>query len=363
MTDHEATGLLEAADAVAKLAGERAAEAEAARRLPEDVVAAILDAGFARHFVPRGHGGHEAAFTELRRALATVGESCASASWCALIVATSGRMAAYLPAEGQAEVWSEGPDAAISAALVPSGTAEETSGGWRLSGEWHFLSGVDFSDWALLCAPAPDGPRFFAVPRGDYRIRNTWFTLGMRGTGSNTVVADGVLVPRHRAVAQGAVFRGHSEHSAAPCHQTPLAAVAGALFAAPALGSATAMLRAWTAQQTAKGPGLPPPAQLELARSSAELDAALLLTERATAIADLGRVAPATAARNARDASLAAQLVRAAAARLFESGGSQAQRDDSDLQRYWRDVQSATSHAALRFERTSGPYAQSLGAG
>ncbi|WP_188190190.1 hydrolase [Nonomuraea sp. SYSU D8015] len=364
MTNQSAieTGLLEAAAAVAKLAGERAAEAEEERRLPEDVVTAILDAGFARHFVPAKHGGQEATFTELRRALLTVGESCASAAWCALILATSGRMAAYLPAEGQAEIWQDGPDAAIAAALVPSGTVEAVPGGWRLSGEWHFMSAVDFSDWALLCATLPDGPpTFFAVPRDAFQIRNTWFNLGMRGTGSNTAVAENVFVPHYRAVLHTTVFHGHSEHSDAVCHRTPLAAVAGPLFATPALGSARAMLQAWTGWMFAKsGSSLPPPLQQTLARSGAELGAAHLITERATDVADVGGCTQEDGVRNARDASLAAELIRSAANRLFESGGSQAQRDTSELQRHWRDVLSATSHTALRFDFTSGLYAQAI---
>ncbi|PZG53366.1 hydrolase [Spongiactinospora gelatinilytica] len=362
MTPSE-TGLIEAADAAAKLAGERAAEAEEERRLSEDVIAALIEAGFARHFVPAGHGGYEATFTELRQALLTLGRSCASASWCALILATSGRMAAYLPPEGQAEVWRRGPDAAIAAALVPSGTAEAAPGGWRLSGEWNFLSAVDFSDWALLCVGVPGGPSFFAVPRDAFRVKKTWFNLGMRGTGSNSVVAQDVFVPHHRSVPWSTLLQGGSEHSDAICHQTPLAAVAGPLFATPALGSARAMLRAWTGTMLAKTEGsLPPPAQQTLARAGAELDAADLVTERALDMADLGGCTPETAARNARDASLAAELTRATANRLFESGGSQAQRDTSVLQRQWRDILTSTSHAALRFDLTSGMYAKTVGA-
>ncbi len=41
------------------------------------------------------------------------------------------------------------------------------------------------------------GPWFLALPRHDYRVADTWTPVGMRGTGSNTLVVDDVFVPAH----------------------------------------------------------------------------------------------------------------------------------------------------------------------
>src|SRR5688572_18792958 len=81
-------------------------DAETNRRLDRDVVRAVLDAGYARHFVPAAWGGREGSFLELTQAVAAVGEACASTAWVASLTACLGRMAAFLPAEGQAEIWS-----------------------------------------------------------------------------------------------------------------------------------------------------------------------------------------------------------------------------------------------------------------
>ena len=41
-------------------------------------------------------------------------------------------------------------------------------------------------------------PAMALIPNSDVTIEDTWFTSGMRGTGSNTIHADEVFVPDHR---------------------------------------------------------------------------------------------------------------------------------------------------------------------
>jgi alkylation response protein AidB-like acyl-CoA dehydrogenase len=38
------------------------------------------------------------------------------------------------------------------------------------------------------------------LPRPDYDILDTWFTSGMRGTGSKDIVIKGAFVPEHRTI-------------------------------------------------------------------------------------------------------------------------------------------------------------------
>ncbi|MGK5627222.1 acyl-CoA dehydrogenase family protein [Streptomyces sp. URMC 123] len=358
--------------AVARLtatAAEHAAAADADRRLPDDVAAAVVDAGFARHFTPAAYGGRGGTFTGLLRTTAEVAHGCAAAAWCGMIYALSSRMAALLPPAAQAELWDAGPDVPIAAALNPAGTARRTPDGWWLSGRWSFLSGVDHAHWALLCAPAGTGddrePRYFLVPRRDCAVHDTWFTLGMRGTGSNTVELDGVLVPEHRTYPQVTLLRGSRSPAAAACYRVPLLGAHAPVFVAPAWGAARAAYDTWAAEVTrhARGSGttaVGTGVQLTLARAAAELDAARLLLDRATEVTDTGAMTGALAARNARDATMAAELVRAAVDRVFHAGGSRVQSQSHPVQRAWRDVHAATAHAVLSAERTSGHFARHL---
>ena len=129
----------------AVVAARHAGRAERERRLAGETVRALVDAGFARHFVSRARGGAEGGFAELVHRSAQLAErGCPSAAWCAALLAAHGRIASYLPSRGRGEVWAQGPDARIAAALFPpAGSAVPAAGGGLLlSGYWKCASGV-----------------------------------------------------------------------------------------------------------------------------------------------------------------------------------------------------------------------------
>lgn len=65
-----------------------------------------------------------------------------------------------------------------------------------LSGTWTSASNAAHAEWATIDAQHDDlGRVFLIVPMSDLQIRDTWRVIGMRGTASNTLVADGVRVP------------------------------------------------------------------------------------------------------------------------------------------------------------------------
>jgi acyl-CoA dehydrogenase len=86
--------------------------------------------------------------------------------------------------------------------IAGSGRAEKVDGGYRITGRKVFASGAPAGDLLLTMAihdePA-SGPVVLhvAIPfdAPGLEVRDTWRTLGMRGTGSHDVVLDGVFVP------------------------------------------------------------------------------------------------------------------------------------------------------------------------
>lgn len=366
--------LVVAARGLAPLAADRAADSERGRRLSKELVEEIRAAGFARHFVPARWGGDEGGFGPFVAAVAEAAVGDPSAAWCASIAATLARMAAYLPEAGRRAVWSQGPDTLVAGALMPAGTAVARPGGWLLEGSWPYLSGIHGADFALLCSPVPmpDGERqvrFLLVPRDAYSVEETWFTMGMRGTGSDTVVLEPCFVPVEHTFRRDELVAGRP--GAAACYAAPLRGVSGLSFAAPMLGGAEAMLRAWSAaaarkrsvprdaDRMAQDSGVA--ADLDLARGSAETDAARLLVLRAAAVADAGQaVSPPLAARAQRDCAAAADLLTAAVNRLLRSAGTGAQSESSALQRYWRDTNAAAGHAVLQWEPAARGFAAAV---
>ncbi|MET9912831.1 oxidoreductase [Streptomyces sp. NPDC006476] len=346
-----------------ELARRAALRAEEQRRLTPEVAAAISAAGFPRHFVPGRWGGAAGEFDTLLTGVAQVGEACGSAAWCAALYAAHGRLAAYLPVEGQHAVWERGPDTRIAAAVVPpQGSAVvDDDGAWRLTGEWRPASGVDHADWVLLASWTPGGAgpehRIFAVPRSELRVVDTWQSSGLRGTGSNTVMADGVRVPGHRSFTLDALLRPLP--GAARCHTVPYPMVAGLLFAAPLLGIARGALRAWTDERT--GAASPHPAtHTVLAEASAQIHCAGLLLGGAAERADHAEINALAVAENRRDSTAAAALCRRAVDALFRASGLRAQAPDHPLQRAWRDATAAAGHATLDPDAAARAYAAAV---
>lgn len=335
------------------------------------MVNALPSAGFARHFVPRRWGGRAGGFTELVNAVAAVGEGCASTAWCCALQAGHARLAAHLPERAQAELWADTPDTAIAAAVVPpSGQVARVPGGWRLTGRWAWASGADHADWILLATiedPEAGQPQYrvLALPRRDVRVHRTWDSVGLRGTGSDTVTVDDVFVPEHRSFLRDVLLTGVRDADAAPCHRVPYTLVASLFFCAPALGAARGALDSWTALARQRGVSGDPGVQQTLARCSAEIDAAQLLLETAANRADRAALTPPaafepeTAARNQRDAAVAVDLLAGAVERLFRTAGVRALSQDSPLQRAWRDIHAVAAHATLQ----PGPSAAAYAAG
>ncbi|MFI8234273.1 oxidoreductase [Streptomyces sp. NPDC085900] len=393
-------------------AASRATAADLDRCLDPEVVDALTRAGFSRHFVPRRWGGDEGTFGELLTRAAAVGEACASAAWVAALYAAHGRFAACLPYEGQRDLWAASPDVRIAAGIMPpTGTAVRERAGWRLRGQWSCVSGVGSADWVLLAAveedrdpaataagrrrvevdgrddtsggssaadrrradqdAADDRPavRVFAVPTADVRVLDSWHPTGLRGTGSHTVAASGVLVPHRRTFPLAELLAGTRGAGHARCHALPAMLGGGLIFAAAGLGAARHALAAWTrwALRPSGPEGVAPlpvdgPARAALARSSAEAEAARLLLEAAAGRGD--EVDPADAravatavALNRRDTAVATDLLVGAVERLFRTGGVHAREDDGELQRCWRDLHTIAAHGVLRLGPAADAYA------
>ncbi|MFB9591283.1 MULTISPECIES: hydrolase [Streptomyces] len=349
---------------MASVASRYAERADADRMLSPAVTDGIVDAGFARHFVPARLGGTEGTAAGLLGAVSTLAQGCTSAAWSASVIAGAGRMGAYLPEEGQDELWAKGANTVVVGALMPRGSATAVSGGWRVTGEWAYTSAVGFSDWALVCALVPqDGARvpwFFALPRRDYDVADTWTSLGMRGTASNTLIADNVFVPAHLGFTRQDMIEGRSVGSRARCHTAPLRLLSGLLFGAPALGAARAALRVWADDARTGAEEEELSLRTALARATIAVDGAALLLERAAGVADAPAAGPLELTRNPADCAYAVERLVDVVEGLLRASGSSGQLAGHPLQRIWRDVHSLASHVALRFDPAAGAYGSQL---
>lgn len=352
-------GLLPLAETLAVVAARAAGTADRERRLAPAVVEGIRSAGFARHFVPADLGGTEGSFAELADAVVAVGEGCASAAWCASLTAFSARFAGHLPRPAQEELWRGSPDALVATALPPTGTATPVAGGYRVTGRWGYVSGVDDAEWVLVCATVAGGDvggdggaelRFLLLPRRDCAVLDTWDSIGMRATSTHTVLVQDVVVPAHRTFDRADMISGTSRGSDLPAHNVPFQAVGGMTFIAPAVGAGHGALRACVAAMEGKRRGAGAGAELDLVRASGRIDAARLLVAQNAEVLDRRSFTPSAMARNERNAAFAADQLAVAAAELQRAAGTAGLSENGSLQRFWRDIVGATSHVALRYD-------------
>ncbi len=182
-------------------------EIEEGRRIVPRIAAAMKDAGVFGMPMPRAWGGPELDPLTQFRVIEAPAMADASVGWCAMIGCDGGYVTAFLDdAVGRAMY----PDlgVATAGAITTTGQADRVPGGYRISGRFPFLSGCQHSEWAWLgCLVIEDGaPRLDAngVPEtrqcflrlSQCEILDTWYTTGLRGTGSDDVAVRDVFVGR-----------------------------------------------------------------------------------------------------------------------------------------------------------------------
>ena len=179
-------------------------EAEQLGRMPDALARELRAAGAFGLYTPRELGGSEATLSQVLALLADVARIDGPTAWTMWNL-NMGFTAGLLDPGAVAGVWTGGPDPLIANSAKP-GVLTPAEGGARLSGSWRIVSGADVAEWFSLGAVHPGdagaaspglgaGLRITLVPRSAVTVEQTWDVVGMRATGSQTVVADDVLVP------------------------------------------------------------------------------------------------------------------------------------------------------------------------
>jgi 3-hydroxy-9,10-secoandrosta-1,3,5(10)-triene-9,17-dione monooxygenase len=351
---------------------QRAAETEKLRRLPDATVADLQETELFRLFQPARYGGIEAPARAFIDIGGTLGRGCGSTSWVFNNLVVHNWMLGYWSPEMQDEVWKADPRALLGSSFVfPAGRAEKAPGGYRLSGKWPFSSGIDASEWMMLAAPVAGGegnapePRFFIVPKSDYRVIDNWYAMGLAGTGSKDVTADNTFVPEHRTLAaadgKGAPHPGSKVNPGA-LYRLPWYALFGFVNGATALGIAqgaaeefTTAMRARVATATGRQLADLATMQLRVAEAATQIDVAETLMvkdcEEAMRVAEAGKLASMEEkTRWRRDAAFAVRMSVKAIDLLFAGAGGAAILDSHPLQRALRDAHAAQGHIGLNWD-------------
>jgi 3-hydroxy-9,10-secoandrosta-1,3,5(10)-triene-9,17-dione monooxygenase len=350
-----------------ELAWEHIGATEADRRLPNAVIQALLDSGLLRLATSRRMGGLEAhplTLVEVGRELA---RGSAALGWIYGLTAGHQWYLSFAHERLQEEVRDSGPGLIVDS-LVPGGQAEIVDGGYRLTGRWKFVSGVEWCSWAGLAFVPPNAnpprPIVAFVPAEELNSEDTWRTVGLRGTASNEVTLERAFVPQHRifelakfahdSIPQGEVVEPGT------LFKLPFMGMAAIHLAYTSLGVAQRAIEEFTHWTKVRVRAYEhteameaPYSQLTLADAIAKWDAAhALLLQYCRDIweaAEAGRgplpddVRARMFAQRAFIARTCAELTN----QLFLDSGAMSLFETSAMQQLWRDANAASMHMVL----------------
>ena len=375
-----ADDILKAARDMVPLLRERAVAADRDRRIELDTYRRLGDAGFFHILKPKRYGGLELSEHEHAKVAMTLARGCASTAWVFSILSSDNMAILAYPEQVQEEIWGTDTYATLAGNtnLNPRATAARVPGGYRLTGQWGFCSGSDFSEWLIFNAPAGEAAEghMFLVPREDTTTIDDWFPTGMRGTGSRTMAVDDVFVPDHRVQATRDTVQKLQERRALhPTFDTMYAhwpSYGRFTFASTAVGAAwgaaehfAATVTSATRVANALGGAVRLADQdyvaTEFAEAAGEVQMAMALIERrsfeASELARQRRTpSPADLALQQRDNALVTRVALRSAQRIYSLVGAKAGNPEHPVSLAKRDIELVSHHVTLNWRQSAVGY-------
>jgi alkylation response protein AidB-like acyl-CoA dehydrogenase len=230
------------------------------RSLPEPVVAAIVERGLFRLWIPRRYGGAELSLPEALEVYEAAARLDGSFGWSVMIGSGGGLFAAYLEPQIAAALF-EPRAAVVAGSGAPTGTAERVAGGYRVSGRWRYASGAHYATvFTANCRVTELGSpvmsagepliRAMALDPRDVIIHRTWDTSGLRATGSHDIEVVQAFVPSN---ATFSVFADPPLETG-PLYRIPFGTLTELPVSAVALGIAEHALEEFVSLAHAKRP-------------------------------------------------------------------------------------------------------------
>jgi 3-hydroxy-9,10-secoandrosta-1,3,5(10)-triene-9,17-dione monooxygenase len=356
---------------------DQAERSDRERSVPTENIEALAEAGALSILQPARYGGLQ---TDIRTCLEVsreVARACGSTAWTTTLLNVCSWYVGLYPAQAQEDVWADDPTARVAGVLAPTATAREVDGGFVVSGRWSPASGQAHAQWAIVGVLRGNGPErgMVLVPMAELTVEDTWFVTGMRGTASNTLIADEVFVPSHRYLSSpdAAAGRYATPHTEEALYRSAFVPVSALVLAGPQLGLAQAALDLVVRKAPNRtmtytfydNQAVAPTTQLAVAQAASLIDSAHLHAYRAAAEIDEAAAQGIypdydTRARARMDTGVAAVNAREAIRILVSAHGAGSFAEVNPLQRIWRDSEAGSRHAIVNPEVSTEIYGKSL---
>jgi alkylation response protein AidB-like acyl-CoA dehydrogenase len=343
-------------------------EIERARRIPEALLERLHSSRLFRMLLPRSAGGDETEPAVYVAAIEELARHDASIGWIAFVTNSSALIAAYLEPEVVSAIFGD-PRGAIAWGPPNASQARAVDGGYRLTGKWDFASGCRQARWmgAHCQVLEADGTlrlnrfgrptvRTLVFPASEVTLLDTWRTIGLCGTASDSYSVDELFVPEARSSTRE---DPSLRRERGPLYAFTMQGLYAAGVAAVAFGIARAMLSEFIALASRKAPrGLGRLAdnavvQADVARAEARLGSAraYLIETLTTIYAQAGEVAPIEIADRARVRLACTNAILGAAEvtdLAYKAAGVDAIFPGSPFERRFRDMHTLSQQIQAR---------------
>ena len=345
----------------------RHAQAADAARFLHPVQQALLHRrGWLTMLAPRGAGGAELPLPQVVRLEEAVAAVDGSMGWVLTLCAGAGWFAGFL-APDMARAIIGTPRVCLGGSGAATGYADEEDDGYRITGSWDYASGAPMATHftlnallrrdgqPLLDADGKPRIRAFLVPAALVQLVPSWNSIGMRASASHSYRIDGQWLGKEH----GFTISADTATADGPLYRYPFYSLAYVTLAANVAGMAAHFMQlaeeCMRHRRHARA-GLPLLDVPEVAAMlQGEKDACTAARARFYAVLDDSWATVAAGAALDADGMQAVQtssldlvaVCRAAVDGLYPYCGLYAAREDSTINRVWRDFHTASQHSLL----------------
>jgi alkylation response protein AidB-like acyl-CoA dehydrogenase len=343
-------------------------EIERTRRVPEALLGRLHDSRLFRMLLPRSVGGDETDPAVYVAAIEEIARHDASIAWNTFAINSASLIAAFLELVANRAIFAD-PRSTVAWGPPNASRASAVDGGYRLTGRWDFGSGCRQARWigAHCHVLESDGTlrlnrfgqptvRTLLFPVEEVTLLDTWQTIGLRGTASDSYSVNDLFVPEaFSSTREDPTLR----RERGPLYAFTMQGLYASGVAAVSFGIARAMLSEFVALASRKSPrGLSRLAdnavvQAEVARAEARLGSAraYLIETLTTIYAHADEVAPIEVADRARVRLACTNAIQGAAEVAdfaYKAAGVDAIFPGSPFERRFRDMHTLSQQIQAR---------------
>ena len=327
------------------------------RSITDAMLQKLIEAQLIEILVPKRFGGHELGIDAMAEVVVPISEASPAVGWLLAFYIGHSWVHALFPEKAQKEVFDSRPFALTPGTIAPVYKFTPVSGGFVLNGRTNWASGVNHGEWANCVGfvegrDRAEGPVICYVPRSDLEVVDNWYTLGMRATGSNEIVARDVFVPDYRVMPLLPLMEGRSPGASLHpnrLYSLPLGPVLLCEMLPPMVGAHSGAAKELynltihrRSTNTGAQLGYKVPYQMRLSRSVVrskmigQLLQAFVADVEAVSADDARNIDKRVALRT--QAAMIAEMCRDGVNDIVRGSGADSLRDGTAMQRYFRDV-------------------------